>query len=73
MNTRQVVEKHVLNKCMHCAWARLIIHIYIPTYIRLFKAFKSKDKYVQKMPRKGSLRDWPYVKNSLKKNLKNIV
>ena len=52
---------------------RLIIHIYIPTCIRLFKAFKSKDKYVQKMPRKGSLRDWPYVKNSLKKNLKNIV
>ena len=73
MNTSSVVEKHVLNKCMHCAWARLIIHIYIPTYIRLFKAFKSKDKYVQKMPRKGSLRDWPYVKNSLKKILKNIV
>ena len=22
------------------------------------------------MPRKGSLRDWPYVKNPLKKNLK---
>ena len=67
MNTSSVVEKHVLNKCMHCAWARLIIHIYIPTYIRLFNAFKSKDKYVQK------LRDWPYVKNSLKNNLKNIV
>ena len=40
-------------------------YIYIPTYIRLFNAFKSKDKYVQKMPRKGSLRDWPYVKKTL--------
>ena len=51
-------------------------YTYIHTYIhQLFKALKSKDKYVQKMPRKGSLRDWPYVKYSLdlKKNLKNIV
>ena len=38
-------------------------YTYIHTYIHTFiQAFKSKDKYVKKMPRKGSLRDWPYVK-----------
>ena len=38
------------------------IQSFLPTHIRLFKAFKNKDNYVQKVPRKGSVRDWPYVK-----------
>ena len=49
------------------------IHIVLHTYIRLFKAFKNKDKYFQRMPWKGSLRGCPYGKNPRKKNLKNIL
>ena len=50
---------------------RLDVHVYIHIYIHLFKAFKNKDKYIQRMLRKGSLRGWPYVKNSPQKNCKN--
>ena len=49
------------------------IYIVLHTYIRLFKAFKNKDKYFQRMPWKGSLRGWPYGKKTQKKNLKNIL
>ena len=37
----------------------LYIHTYIHTYIHLFKAFKNKDKYIQRMHRKESLSGWP--------------
>ena len=46
-------------------------YIYIKKpYIRLFKAFKNKDKYIQRIFWKGSLRGWPSMKNSLKRILK---
>ena len=48
------------------------IHAYIHTYIRLFKAFKNKINIYKECFEKGSLRGWPYVKNSQKKNVKNI-
>ena len=43
---------------------------YIHTDIRSFKAFKNKDKYIQRMLWKGSLRGWPYVKNPKRKIFK---
>ena len=51
----------------------IYIYIVLHTYIRLFKAFKNKDKYFQRMPWKGSLRGCPYGKNPRKKNLKSIL
>ena len=52
-----------------------ICNIHTHTCTRLFKAFKNKNKYLKRMLWKGSLRGWPYlsVKNSQKKNLKNIL
>ena len=56
MNTSLVVEKHVLNECMHCVCAKLIIHVYkifnLHTYV-YSKHLKTKINMYKRYLGKG--------------------